>query len=358
MEYPLTPNPRPASAADLSAIHANPGFGEYLTDHMVVATWKKGEGWVDDAVVPYGPFQMNPAAAVLHYAQEVFEGMKAYRWSDGSIWTFRPEENARRFNKSAARMMLPQIPEADFITAVRRLVEVDAAWVPEPEGEKSLYIRPFMFASESFLGVRAAETVTFCVIASPVAPYFAGPKPVDIWVTDKYSRAGEGGTGEAKCGGNYAASLIAQYEGYEYGCSQVLFIEAVGKDRVEELGGMNLMLITSDGKLYTPQLSGTILDGITRKSVLQVAADLLLEPVEARLTKDFLFDKVLSGEVVEAFSCGTAAVIAPISSFKSVDGEFPLREPVGERTVALRNRLIDIQYGRTPDTHDWMVKIV
>ncbi|MDR3070025.1 MAG: aminotransferase class IV, partial [Propionibacteriaceae bacterium] len=207
LQFPLTPNPNPKTPQEVAAIQADPGFGVYFTDHMAVATWKKGEGWVGDGIVSYGPFALDPAAAVFHYAQEIFEGMKAYKYADGSVWLFRPEANAQRLNKSAERIMLPQIPEADFITAVDRLVGTDAHWVPDSNGEKSLYLRPFMFASENFLGVRASEEVVFCVIASPVAPYFAqGVKPVDIWVTSQYARAGIGGTGFAKCGGNYAAS--------------------------------------------------------------------------------------------------------------------------------------------------------
>ncbi|MDR1768775.1 MAG: branched-chain amino acid aminotransferase [Propionibacteriaceae bacterium] len=358
LSFPLHANPSPKTDTEIAKVFADPGFGEYFTDHMAVATWKKGKGWFGDQLAPYGPFQLDPAAAVLHYGQEIFEGLKAYRHFDNSIWLFRPDENARRLNASAARLMLPELPVEDFVQAVRRLVEVDARWVPLSEGEKSLYLRPFMFANETFLGVRAAETVTFCVIASPVAPYFAGGvRPVDIWVTDKYSRAGQGGTGAAKCGGNYASSLIAQYEGYDHGCPQVLFLEASGKDRVEELGGMNVMLVTGDGKLLTPALTGTILDGITRKSVLQVAADLGLEPVETRLGAEDIFDKVASGEVVEAFSCGTAAVISPIGSFKSQAGQFKLAQPAGQHTLAIRERLVDIQYGRHEDVHHWMTRV-
>jgi len=230
-------DPRPEEA--FAAIMADPGFGDHFSDHMAVALWTKTGGWSRDRIEPYGPFRMDPATAVLHYAQEIFEGMKAYRHADGSIWLFRPDANARRLNSSAARMMLPNLPETDFLAAVTALVRADQRWVPSGTGEQSLYLRPFMFASEVFLGVRAAQRVMFSVIASPAGPYFkGGVKPVDIWVTDTYARAGVGGTGAAKCGGNYAASLIAQYEGYEHGCSQVLFIEAADKDRVEELGGM------------------------------------------------------------------------------------------------------------------------
>ncbi|MFZ0529139.1 MAG: branched-chain amino acid aminotransferase [Propionicimonas sp.] len=359
LTFPLHRNPDPAPDQEVARVLADPGFGDHFTDHMAVATWTKSDGWAADEIRPYGPFQIDPASAVLHYAQEVFEGLKAYRHADASIHLFRPEANARRFQQSAARMMLPELPVADFVRAVEELVKVDARWVPEPAGEHSLYIRPFLFASEVFLGVRAAETVTFAVIVSPSGPYFAGGvKPVDIWVTDEYARAGVGGTGSAKCGGNYAASLIAQYEGYAHGCSQVLFIEAAGKDRVEELGGMNVFLVTADGRLITPALTGTILDGITRRSILTVAADLGLATEERRITPDELFGGIADGTTVEAFSCGTAAVITPIGAFKSKDGEWRLPANGSPQTLAIRNAILDIQYGRAADTHGWMTRVV
>jgi branched-chain amino acid aminotransferase len=358
LRFDLTANPAPRTDAEVAAVLADPGFGSRFTDHMAVATWTKSDGWADAQIRPYGPFQIDPAGAVLHYAQEIFEGLKAYRHADGSIHLFRPEANARRLQTSAARMMLPELPADDFVTAVEELVRADQRWVPDSEGEKSLYLRPFMFADEVFLGVRAAQRVTFSVIASPSGPYFAGGvKPVDIWVTDNYARAGVGGTGAAKCGGNYAASLIAQYEGYEHGCSQVLFIEAAGKDRVEELGGMNVFLITSDGKLVTPALTGTILDGITRSAILTVAADLGLVTEERRITPEEFFGGIADGSTIEAFSCGTAAVVTPIGAFRSVNGEWRL--PAGnERTLAIRDAILDIQYGRVPDTRGWLRRVV
>lgn len=357
LRFELIPNPAPRTDAEVAAVLADPGFGSRFTDHMAVATWTKAAGWTGGAVRPYGPFQIDPAGAVLHYAQEVFEGLKAYRHADGSIHLFRPEANARRFQTSAARMMLPELPIEDFIEAVVELVRADQCWVPDSTGEKSLYLRPFMFADEVFLGVRAAERVTFSVIASPSGPYFAGGvKPVDIWVTDSYARAGVGGTGAAKCGGNYAASLIAQYQGYEHGCSQVLFIEAVEKDRVEELGGMNVFLVTADGKLVTPALTGTILDGITRSSILTVAADLGLQPEERRVSPQELLGGIADGSTVEAFSCGTAAVVTPISAFRSVNGEWKLPEG-NQTTLAIRNAILDIQYGRVEDTRGWLRRV-
>lgn len=359
LEFAVRPHPAARSDEEVARILDDPGFGDHFTDHMVTIEWTKDAGWHDAVIKPFGPFTLDPSAAVLHYGQEIFEGLKAYRHADGSVWLFRPERNARRMQASADRMMLPRLPEEDFVEAVRRLVAIDARWVPTMTGEQSLYIRPFMIASEPFLGVRAAQGVTFAVIASPVGPYFgpAGVKGVDIWVTDEWARAGIGGTGAAKCGGNYAASLIAQYEGYEHGCTQVLFIEASGRDRVEELGGMNIFLITADGQLVTPALTGTILDGITRDSILTVGADLGLTPTEVRLSATEVFDGIASGRFVEAFCCGTAAVISPISGLKSKAGEWrPVDQSFG-RTLQIRDAVLDIQYGRAEDRHGWMRRV-
>lgn len=359
LAFSAQPNPAPASDARLVEILADPGFGTYFTDHMAVATWTKGQGWHDDAIKPYGPLTMDPASAVFHYAQEVFEGLKAYRHSDGSVWLFRPEMNARRFAQSAARLMLPELPVEDFITSCANLVRADLRWVPDAQGgEQSLYLRPFMMAFENFLGVRAAENVLYCVIASPVGTYFKeGVRPIDIWMTDTWSRAGIGGTGAAKCGGNYAASLIAQYEGYAHGCSQVLFIEASGKDRVEELGGMNLFLVTRDGALVTPRLEGTILPGVTRDSIITVGSAMGLDVQERRLGPDELREGILSGEFVEAFCCGTAAVVSPIQAFRSSGGEFCLPEGSGSVTMKIRSAITDIQFGRAEDNFGWMRRI-
>lgn len=358
LTFPLRPNPGARTDAEVSEILADPGFGRWFTDHMALATWTRGRGWHDDEIAPYGPFVLDPSAAVLHYGQEIFEGLKAYRHADGSVWLFRPERNAERFIRSAARIMLPELPVPDFVRAVTELVRTDLRWVPQAAGEQSLYIRPFMFASEPFLGVRAAHEVTFAVIASPGGPYFAnGVQGIDIWVTDAYSRAGAGGTGAAKCGGNYAASLIAQHEGYEHGCTQVLFIEATGKDRVEELGGMNVFFVTSDGRLVTPELSGTILDGVTRDSILTVGERLGMVTEERRVGAHEMRSAIESGEFVEAFCCGTAAVISPISSFKERNAQWTLSNQAFDSTVAIRDAVLDIQYGRAEDPFGWMVRV-
>ncbi len=358
LDFQVLPHDSLRSDAEVAEVLSAPGFGDFFTDHMVTIEWTKGRGWHDAVVKPYGPLVLDPSAAVLHYGQEIFEGMKAYRHADGSVHLFRPDRNGARMQTSAARMMLPELPVEDFVEAVRQLVSVDARWVPEMAGEQSLYIRPFMIASEAFLGVRAAEGVTFLVIASPVGPYFKeGVKGVDIWVTDEYARAGVGGTGAAKCGGNYAASLIAQYEGYDHGCTQVMFIEAAGKDRVEELGGMNVFFVTGDGELVTPELTGTILEGITRDSILAVAGTLGLRPVQRRLAASEIFAAIESGEIVEAFCCGTAAVISPISGFKSKAGQWRPANQSFDTTIAIRNALLDIQYGRAEDAFGWMTRV-
>ncbi len=359
LDFVPLPHPSPASTQQRAAVLADPGFGRHFTDHMVLATWTKADGWHDARLAPYGPFRLDPAGAVLHYGQEVFEGLKAYGRDDGSVWLFRPDANARRFARSAERLGLPVLDEADFVGSVTALVAADEAWVPRGGGEESLYLRPFMFAAESFLGVRPAETVTYSVIACPVGPYFTGGvAPVDIWVTTSYSRAGAGGTGAAKCGGNYASSLVAQQEAYDHGCSQVLFTDAATHSWLEELGGMNVFLVHADGTLATPPVSGTILDGITRSSILQVAASLGLTPVEHPIALADLAAGVADRSVVEAFACGTAAVITPIGSFRRADGDpLTLAEPTGPVTMALRDRLLDIQYGRAADPYGWTVRV-
>jgi branched-chain amino acid aminotransferase len=359
LAFPVVDHPSPALPAAIEERLADPGFGRYFTDHMAVATWHQGSGWGEDSTGPYTPFAVDPAGAVLHYAQEVFEGLKAYRHSDGSVWLFRPEMNARRLIRSAERLGLPTLPEEDFLTSVRSVVTADQRWVPNGEGEKSLYLRPFMFADENFLGVRSAERVRYAVIASPVGPYFpSGVKPVDIWVTTTYSRAGTGGTGAAKCGGNYASSLVAQKEAYEHGCGQVLFTDAATHTWLEELGGMNIFLVTGEGKLLTPPTSGTILDGITRDSILTLAPELGLGAEVRPVALDELFDGVASGRIVEAFACGTAAVVTPIGRFHR-EGADPLfmSQQQGPVTMSIRDRLLDIQYGRGDDPYGWRHRV-
>jgi branched-chain amino acid aminotransferase len=359
ISFSVTRNPHPLPDAEREEILKAPVFGAKLTDHQVVVVWEKDKGWHSAEVLPYGPIMMDPSAAVLHYGQEIFEGIKAYRHQDGSIWTFRPEANAERLQKSAHRMALPELPTEIFIESLRQLIAVDGAWVPEPVNEKTLYIRPFEIAAENFLGVRAAHRAEYRVIASPVGPYFTGGvKPVSIWIALDSARAGKHGTGEAKTGGNYAASLLAQNEGYENGCSQVLFLDPETETYIEELGGMNVFFVHADGHVVTPDLDGTILRGITRDSVCQLIRDRGLSLEERRITLAEVKAGLDSGDITEVFACGTAAVITPIGEFKSRNGNMgnPNAEP-GALTVSLREELTGIQYGTVADRHGWMHKL-
>ena len=360
LEIAVSPTSDPVTQERLAEILANPGFGLHFTDHMFVTTWTPDEGWHGATVTAYAPISMDPATAVLHYAQEIFEGMKAYRHDDGSVWTFRPEENAARMVRSAKRLALPALPVPDFVASVDALIKEDEQWVPDAAGEKSLYIRPFMFASEKFLGVRPAKRVTYMVIASPAGAYFAkGLKPVSIWLSEEYSRAGVGGTGAAKTGGNYASSLLAQQEAIENGCDQVAFLDTVEKKWVEELGGMNLFFVYDDGSIVTPALSGTILEGITRGSVLDLCAKLGYRVDERRLSIEEWRDGVEFGRIVEVFACGTAAVVTPVGHLKSRRFEVGSADAeTGPVTKKVRQALVDIQYGRADDPFDWMHRVL
>lgn len=356
LEFSVEPTPHPTSAERLAEILAAPGFGKHFTDHMVTIEWTPDAGWHDAQVRPYGPLSLDPATHVFHYGQAIFEGFKAYRQPDGGIATFRPGFNAERFNRSAHRLALPALPVEDFVGASDRLVAQDADWVPS-NGEASLYLRPFMMATEVGLGVKPASHVTFLVIASPVGPYFAsGAKQVTIWLSEDYTRAAPGGTGAAKCSGNYAASLVAQQEGIANGCEQVLFLDATERRWVEELGGMNLWFVQDDGTLVTPELTGTILEGGTRDALKTIATELGHEVEERRVDIDEWRKGVDTGRITEVFACGTAAVIVPIGTLKWHGGEVssPDDTPVATR---LRAALIDLQYGRAPDTHGWMHRV-
>ncbi|AXA95649.1 branched-chain amino acid aminotransferase [Microbacterium sp. PM5] len=352
LEFAVTRNLAAKSAAEREQLLADPAFGTTFTDHMVDICWSVRGGWHRPRVQPYGPLSLDPAAAVLHYGQEIFEGIKAYRHADGSVWTFRPDQNGRRLQRSARRLALPELPVEYFIESLKALIAVDGAWVPAG-ADQSLYLRPFMFAKEAFLGVRPANKVGYYVIASPVGAYFkGGAKPVSIWLSEDYARAGKGGTGAAKTGGNYAASLLPQAEAYEQGCDQVVFLD---QDRnVEELGGMNVVFVYKDGTIVTPQ-SDSILEGITRDSILQLAAD-RGHKIEGRAVSiDEWRSGVASGEIVEVFACGTAAVVAPIGVLKGRD--FVDEQPLGPLAQSLRDELTDIQYGRRDDTHGWLVRL-
>lgn len=362
VEFSQQLSANPKTADERAAILANPGFGDYFTDNTVIVDYSvdsegKG-GWHNARVEAYGPISLDPSAAVFHYGQEIFEGLKAYRHADGSVWAFRPEANAARLNKSARRLALPELPEEYFLGAIRELVQADKEWVPSGDGE-ALYLRPFMIATEAFLGVRAAREVSFRVIASPAGNYFGGElKPISIWISREYARAGRGGTGAAKCGGNYAASLIAQMEAEDNGCKQVLFLDQFNDDAVEELGGMNVFFVMKDGSLVTPALSGTILEGVTRSSIMQVAKDMGREVSERKITLAEWRDGVASGEIAEVFACGTAAVITPIGVLKDKT-EFIGSEDAkaGETTMAIRQQLLGIQTGAVEDKHGWLTRL-
>ncbi len=358
LTFERTLNPAPATAEERAAILAKPAFGSVFTDHMAVIDYSEEKGWHSARIVPYGPIQLDPSACVLHYGQEIFEGLKAYKNANGEVGVFRPEANAERLRKSADRLMMADLPEELFIQAVKELVEVESEWIPTGDGE-SLYLRPFMIATEAFLGIRPAKTFSFYVIASPAGNYFGGElRPVKIWVERAYARAGRGGTGSAKCGGNYAASLKPQVLAAEKGCDQVLYLDPLNDNAIEELGGMNVFLVVDGNTLVTPALSGSILEGITRSSILTLARERGLTVEERKVTIDEYRELAASGRLSEVFACGTAAVITPIGAL--YDGDEVIGSPdapAGEVTLALREQLLGIQTGAVEDTHGWVTRI-
>ena len=358
LDFTRIPHLAPVPGASRDQAIADPGFGKVFTDHMVSIEWSEGRGWHDAMIGPRGPLSLDPASAVLHYAQEIFEGLKAYKLADGSLALFRPEENARRFNASARRLAMPELPEEAFVEAVRQLVLADRDWFPTVEGG-SLYMRPFMFADEPFLGVRPAKHYKFLVICSPAGNYFkSGVPAVSIWVSGDYTRAAPGGTGAAKCGGNYAASLVPQAEAIARGHDQVVFLDAAEHRWVEDLGGMNVFFVFDDGSMITPPLSGTILPGITRDSLLRLARDEGLEVREERYSLDQWRADAASGRLVESFACGTAAMVTPIGRVAGDDGEFTIGSGgPGQTTSRLRERLVAIQRGTAEDKHGWVKRL-
>ncbi|MEV5594984.1 branched-chain amino acid aminotransferase [Streptomyces sp. NPDC052496] len=350
----LKPSSHPLSDAEREKILASPGFGRYFTDHMVTIKWTEGRGWHDAQLVPYAPLSMDPANMTLHYAQTIFEGLKAYRQPDGTVATFRPDANARRFQASARRLGMPELPVETFIEACDALVKQDKNWVPA-SGEESLYLRPFMIASEVGLGVRPANEYLFIIIASPAGAYFTGGvKPVSVWLSQEYVRAVRGGTGAAKTGGNYAASLVAQAQAAQHGCDQVVWLDAIERRWIEEMGGMNLYFVYGN-KIVTPELSGSLLPGITRDSLLKIATDLGYEATEGRISVEDWKAATEDGSLTEVFACGTAAVITPVGSVKSEAASWTVGDgKPGEVTMKLRKALLDLQTGATADTHGWM----
>ena len=356
MDFEHLPHPAPVPGETRQQAIADPGFGKLFTDHMVMVDYDADEGgWHKATLGPREPIALDPAASVLHYAQEIFEGMKAYKQEDGSLALFRPEQNARRFNASARRMAMPELPEEVFLDAIRQLVAKDRDWVPTVEGG-ALYLRPFMFATEAFLGVRPARQYKFVVIASPVGSYFkGGAKPVKIWVSRNYTRAAPGGTGAAKTGGNYAASLVPQAEGIENGCDQVVFLDAVDKKWIEELGGMNLFFVMDDGTVITPPLTGTILPGITRDSLIALLREEGLTVREEPYSIDQWRIDATTGKLLETMACGTAAVVTPVGTVLGPDGEFSIGSGgTGQMTTKVREKLLAIQNGTVEDRNGWM----
>src|SRR5216683_277418 len=361
--FEVRPRTDPVPTAERERVLAAPGFGEVFTDHMVTIRWSADRGWHDGWLEPYGPLTLDPATAVFHYAQEIFEGMKAYRQSGGPIVAFRPTANAARFNRSAARMAMPELPEAAFLRSVELLVTQDREWVPATEGH-SLYLRPFMIATQRGLGVNhPSSSYQYTVIASPAAAYFkGGVRPVSVWLSEDYTRAAPGGTGEAKCGGNYAAAFAGQIQAVESGCDQVVWLDAIEHRWVEEMGGMNLFFVYGSGpdaRIMTPALTGTLLPGITRDALLTLAPELGIPASEDRISVPDWRSGCESGEITEVFACGTAAVITPVGTIKGSEGGWTVGDGTpGPVTMRLREELLGIQFGHLADPHGWVHKII
>jgi branched-chain amino acid aminotransferase len=358
LPFAFQPSASPLPASERAALLVDPGFGRVFTDHMASIRWTEDRGWHEAAIRAREPLTIDPAGAVLHYAQEIFEGLKAYRLADGGTALFRADANARRFRHSARRLAMPELPDGLFLESIRQLVRTDADWIPAGDGG-ALYLRPFMVASETFLGVRPAREYLYLVIASSVGRYFkGGPRAVSLWVSDGDSRAGPGGTGSAKCGGNYAASLRVQAEAMRRGYDQVVFLDAATRTHVEELGGMNVFFVFADGRLRTPPLSDTILAGITRDSLLVLARDMGLEVEEAPYAVDDWRAEAEAGRIAESFACGTAAVVTPIGTVSARDFSFTIGDgQPGPVTTRLHDALVAIQRGTAPDRHGWLERL-
>ena len=354
MEIKITKNPNPAAKpADESKL----GFGKVFTDHMFLMDWDAGEGWHDARIEPFGPLPIHPASTTLHYGAEIFEGMKAYRKADGSIQLFRPEENFKRMNRSAVRMGLPEVPVEDGMEALMELLKLDADWVPHNDGT-SLYIRPFMIGDDHFLGVHGVSHAIFLIILSPSGAYYStGLNPVKIMIEDEDVRAVRGGTGEAKCGGNYGASTRAGIRAEERGYSQVLWLDGVERKYIEEVGAMNIMF-KINGKIVTPALTGSILPGITRKSILELLRSKGVDVEERRISVDELVAAAQNGTLEEAWGCGTAAVVSPVGvlAYQGVEYTIGTGE-IGEVTQKLYDELTGIQWGVLDDPFNWICKL-
>jgi len=362
LSFEVLASDSPVPAAQRAQVMAEPGFGSVFTDHMTTIRWSEDRGWHDARLEPYGQIVLDPASAVLHYGQEIFEGLKAYAQPGGRIVSFRPQANAARFNRSAARLAMPALPEDTFVRAIEVLVQQDRDWVPTTEGH-SLYLRPFMIATQRGLGVnKPSASYLFTVIASPVAGYFGGAKAVSVWLSDDYTRAAPGGTGEAKCGGNYAAAFAGQLQALEHGCDQVVWLDAAERRWVEEMGGMNLFFVYgsgSDARMMTPAPTGSLLHGITRDSLLKLGPDLGIPTHEGKISIEEWETGCASGEITEVFACGTAAVITPVGTVRSAKGDWQIGDGTpGPVTTRLRQELVGIQTGTRPDPYGWIHPLV
>ena len=340
IDFEIHPSQTRVPAAERERILADPGFGQVFTDHMITLRWSAERGWHDGKLEPYGPFALDPATSVFHYGQELFEGLKAYRQASGSVVMFRPQANAARFNAGARRMAMPELPEETFLRALELLVAQDREWIPDGEGN-SLYLRPFMIATQRGLGVNhPSSEYLFCVIASPAAPTSARRKTVKVWLSEDYTRAAPGGTGAVKCGGNYAAAFAAQQQAVDQGCDQVVWLDAAEHQWVEEMGGMNLYFVYgsgSDARILTPALTGSLLPGITSDSLLRLAPRSASRPSEGRISVTHWREDCAAGALTEVFACGTAAVITPVGAVDGASGGWtigtgaPARSPCGSR---------------------------
>jgi branched-chain amino acid aminotransferase len=360
--FDIQPSPHPVPPAERDPKLADPAFGRVFTDHMITIRWTAEHGWHDARLKPYGPLTLDPATSVFHYAQEFFEGLKAYRQADGSVAAFRPWANAARFNGSARRLVMPELPEDAFVRAIELLVTQDRDWVPAGK-DHSLYLRPFMIATELGIGIsKPAQSCLFMIIASPAGRYFTGGiKPVSVWLSQDYTRAAPGGTGATKCGGNYAGGFIGQQEALEHGCDQVVWLDAAERRWVEEMGGMNMFFVYGSGpqaRIVTPPLSGTILAGVTREAILTLAPDLAIPAVEEKISVEQWQADCASGAITEVFACGTAAAISPIGQVKSASSGWTIGDgQPGPVTLRLRDELLGLQYGSRPDPYGWVHKI-
>ncbi|MDO4343851.1 MAG: branched-chain amino acid aminotransferase [Eubacteriales bacterium] len=347
-----TTNPKPLPEKDNPLV-----FGTIFTDHMYVMEYTKGKGWHDPEIMPYQPIALDPSAMVFHYGQEMFEGLKAYKTEDGRILLFRPDKNIERANNSNKRLEIPQIPEDDFLNALKTLVKLDQAWIPTKPGT-SLYIRPFVIATDPFLGVRPSDTYKFIIILSPVGAYYPeGLDPVKIWIEDEYVRAVRGGIGEAKTGGNYVASLAAQIKAHEEGYSQVLWLDGVERKYIEEVGAMNIFF-KINGTVVTPMLNGSILPGVTRNTCIALCKEWGLPVEERRISVDELVEAAKSGALEEVWGSGTAAVISPVGHLRYENDVFQIKDGgIGPVSQKLYDTVTGIQLGKIEDIHGWTVEV-